>query len=278
MITLWTILGRAALDGEYRATLTKLADKNDIKKSLMTYLQDNGNRISLFEVWELARFFNVDSKQNKPTLPQVQAVYKTVADPKTGTPSPELCAVVGMALIDLHAVSEIDGKKGDRPKLDRFLTRDPHQFHISVLETQLILDMFNDPNMYKLCEQFHSDQWEDFCEEGATYAQDYDKIHPTGPDVTQAGSWYNFVWLVSLLDQDDLMRRIALNNNARFLKRCAADPTILPKLQEIVCPTCASHAVRPAQAAKKKAAAKKAVAKKAAVKKAAARRPAGWRR
>jgi hypothetical protein len=271
MITLWTILGRAALDGEYRASLTKLATQNDVKKSLMQYLQDSGNRISLFEVWELARFFSNDSQAKKPVLPQVETVYKAVADPKSGTPQPEFCAVIGLVLIDLRAAREIDGKKGDQPKLDKFLTRDPHHFHISVVETQLIGKMFNEPDMYRLCEQFHFDDWDWECGEAATYAARYETEHPTGPDHSLEGSWYNFAWIVRLLDQDDVMRKLALYNNASFLKRCAADPAILPKLQEHVLPTSASHAVTPAPAAKKKAAAKKAVAKKAA-----AERPAAW--
>jgi hypothetical protein len=237
MITLWRILGRAALDGNYRESLTNLANRNDTKKSLMTSLQDNGHRISLFEVWELAKFFSYDSQQKNPLLPQVERIYKSIADPKSGTPEPEFCAVFGLALIDIGVAREIDGKKGDLPKLDRFLTRDPHHFQITVPETQLIVRMFNDPEMYKLCERFHMFFWEDDCEEGATYSAAYEKLHPTAPDVTQRGSWFNLVWLVNLLDQDDLLRKFALHNDGHFLKRCAADPVVLAKLQQIVGPT-----------------------------------------
>jgi len=262
MITLWSILGRAALDGAFRDSLTKLATKNDTKQSLMTNLQDNGQRISLFEAWELARFFALDSQQKKPLLPQVEGIYKSV-DPNNGTPTTEFCAVIGLALIDRRVALEIDGKKGSKPALDRFLTRDPLHFYITFGERDTIASMFEDAEMYKLCEQFNAEYWEDNCEEGAIYDIAYDKLHPTGPDVSDAGSWYNFVWIVSLLDEDDLLRKFALHNNAHFLKRCAGDPAVLPKLQEIVCPTCpAPVAVAAAKRPAKKKAAKKPPYKK----------------
>src|SRR5262249_54875638 len=262
MITLWSILGRAALDGAFRDSLTKLATRNDIKQSLMRNLQDNGYRISLFEVWELARFLTLDlDPQKKPLLPQVEAIYKGV-DPPAGTPTPEFCAVIGLALIDKRVALEIDGKKSAKPALDRFLTRDPLHFYITFGERDTIANMFEDAEMYKLCEQFNAEYWEDNCEEGAIYDIAYDKLHPTGPDVSDAGSWYNFVWIVSLLDEDDLLRKFALHNNAHFLKRCAGDSAVLPKLQEIVCPTCPAPVA--VAAAKKKAAKKKAAKKKAA--------------
>ncbi len=260
MFTIWTVLGRAALDGNYRDALTKLAIRNDLNKSLMTNLQDRGYHISLFEVWDLSRFLSRDSQEKKPLLPQIESIYKSFADPKSGTPSPEFCAIIGVSMIDRKVALEIDGKKGDRPKLDRFLTRDPLHFQISYIETQLIAHMFSNPDMYKLCELFNGNNWEDSCEEGCIYDPKYDSLHPTGPDVSAAGSWFNLTWLAHLLDQDDILRALALRNNARLLKHCAADPAILPKLQEIVCPTCLPPAPHPGHKPKKKA--KKAGGKK----------------
>src|SRR5215469_3056804 len=128
MITLWTVLGRAALDADHLNRLTFSAQLYDQDKNqrLMQDLQADGNNISVFEVWELSRFLRSDANAaasgRDPILPQVLKIYSDQADEGTFL-SPAFHAVIGLALIDQRFAEQVDKLKDASDVADGFLTR-----------------------------------------------------------------------------------------------------------------------------------------------------------
>jgi hypothetical protein len=205
MISFWQVLGRCCVDPEFYKELLKRVDTNypprttnstkawvaidsPVPKNMYNFLaEEKRYRISLFEVWEIVRFFSPDPKgpgTHSVVRDAIQAMHDSTKDLKF---DPFVYEILGVCCVDrrfTHALAE-NAKKGDIGPFLKVWGYEPAS-DAAAASVKELMRFAVQPAFVIMFGAITQSDWDEPCDESRSFDPAFNDRNPWG----SPGAWF----------------------------------------------------------------------------------------